>query len=340
MADAHREALKTLCRTCGKTLKKDSKSTNDLRPDILQYFFIDISSDTNDVHPCMICSSCISAIRNCKNRGSTPQLSPLQWIPHRENCNTCKTPKRGRPIRKKQTGRPPTEKPVWTREILDDIVATIPNVDIPREFDAEINPHLSLCICKICNEVARKPLILKKCEHFFCSNCIIPLIQGRSVGVQCPLCKEEVQFGDLTQSTYVSKMIESLLLPCKNRCGEKFTVFNIDNLRTHETNCTFSSYSKSTITLDDIFSLDGSKEIPREIEDATLHVLKQKMKVSTEPNKTIKLQSGGPRVSNSNKFFSFDLDIFSYNLDFVKSLGVNTMKTVHYLILIDIVHTV
>ena len=39
-------------------------------------------------------------------------------------------------------------------------------------------------------------------------------------------------------------------------------------------------------------------DIPREVEDAVLHVICQKMLKSTLPNNSISFKSGGPRVSN------------------------------------------
>ena len=57
------------------------------------------------------------------------------------------------------------------------------------------------------------------------------------------------------------------------------------------------STTKSETTLRDIYSITNNDEIPRDIEDAALHVIRHKIKNSNHPNKTIEFKSGGPRVS-------------------------------------------
>ena len=67
------------------------------------------------------------------------------------------------------------------------------------------------------------------------------------------------------------------------------------------------SMTTSEITLSDIFSLTASDEIPRNIEDAALHVIRHKIKNSSNPNKSIEFKSGRPRVrvyiKNIYKFY-------------------------------------
>lgn len=71
---------------------------------------------------------------------------------------------------------------------------------------------------------------------------------------------------------------------------------------THENECipentsTNSRNSSSELTVRDIFAMNEDSEIPRVLEDATLHIIKTKMAKSNLPNNSIEFKTGGPRV--------------------------------------------
>ena len=56
-----------------------------------------------------------------------------------------------------------------------------------------------------------------------------------------------------------------------------------------------TSMSLDSIKLSDIFSLDQTSELSRDMEDAALHIIKQKM--STSKSNIVKFPSGGPNYS-------------------------------------------
>jgi len=59
---------------------------------------------------------------------------------------------------------------------------------------------------------------------------------------------------------------------------------------------TSSSYENS-LSLSAIFDMSETTPIPRNIEDAALHIIKNKIAQSNLPNNTIEFKTGGPRVS-------------------------------------------
>ena len=56
----------------------------------------------------------------------------------------------------------------------------------------------------------------------------------------------------------------------------------------------FINKKSASYTISDIFELSESSEMPRIVEDATVHVMKCKMAKSK--SKTVQFPSGGPRV--------------------------------------------
>ena len=83
-------------------------------------------------------------------------------------------------------------------------------------------------------------------------------------------------------------MIENLQEVCKQGCGKLFKVTQLSERKKHQKTCqtttisssttlSVSSSSTSQINFSDIFALDSTSVIPRIIEDAALHVIKQKI---------------------------------------------------------------
>ena len=213
--------------------------------------------------------------------------------------------KGGRPIKKRSHGRRLTNEPCyWGQENFKKLVEECPvdsiTLDIStRHLDQGHNPHLNFCVCQLCEELIRRPILATDCEHQFCMNCLFPLLKGvAKKDSKCPICKHELTIDNLKVSKKIQLMTESLQIKCRKNCEILFNIKDIEQLKFHEgictdTNSSFSSNDSFTST--DIFNLMPDDPVPRNMEDAALHINKIKIAESTSP--TIKFLSGGPRLS-------------------------------------------
>ena len=136
-----------------------------------------------------------------------------------------------------------------------------------------------------------------KCEHSFCMKCTTPILQGKNTATtKCPKCFININaISDLLPSKQIYNLLDCLVMECIKNCGKTFKIK--DNTKEqHELQCTKTqkSYSANT-TLLDIFSLDEESHISRDMEDAALHIIRQKM--AKTASTTVEFKSGGPRVS-------------------------------------------
>ena len=65
----------------------------------------------------------------------------------------------------------------------------------------------------------------------------------------------------------------------------------------HEKSCiaTPTNLTREETTLSDLYKINNTSEISRNINDAVLHVIKKKMAQSKDPNKSISFKTGGPQ---------------------------------------------
>ena len=306
MATPHSLSLAHLCRICGEILSKRFFKVKEHYQRLVAAYLVDFSSDNPEIHPPHICHRCYSTMTNIELRQTTTQIKAMQWYHHTEgNCTTCnnkyKLCKGGRKPKKQKSGRPKEE--TWSREKIKLILETTPEDIVPAEyniatFPETLNPHLKLCTCSLCQNILRKPVLLTACQHCFCANCILRSIEGKSMTqTLCPICNMLILQNTIIPSTYINNIIQSLQVPCKYNCGQNFKIINIKEKDPHECVCHIKCFTKiKKITLDEIFAINDNSEITQDIEDATLHVLRQKMNKSTLPNKSIEFKSGGPRV--------------------------------------------
>ena len=296
--DQHIKYLKKLCRLCGGILSKDPVPVCKFIMQAKTAFHIDLSDDKPEVHPPMLCMRCYTIARNVNERETTTTLVIKKWQTHDESCS-CYGIKRGRRTKKVHTGRPSTENNIWTRPVLNILkdktpVDVLPNNILLQHFDSSRNPHINSCICKLCHNILRRPIIIRSCEHAFCLECLFPRIEGKSQKeVNCFTCNINFNNNDLQPSKLISNILTQLVLSCVKNCGAVFPVSDISAKTTHEKHCYFNQSSPTTVM--QILSLTPTKEISREIEDAALHVVKQKMAKTN--SRTIEFKSGGPRVS-------------------------------------------
>ena len=308
-ATDHADSLKKLCRLCATLLTKDTFEVSKYRDRLNRAFFIDTEADCEDNHPKRLCIRCYATILNIEKRGTTTTMKIQQWKPHDLNCEVCSSIKLlqmghrnpNRKTKKPKSGRPKKLEATWTRATSNLIIEKTPADTIPsfytiNDFKEHFNPHLVFISCNMCKNILRQPLNIIPCEHSFCLGCIIPKLEGKLISdAKCPECMIPITLDKIHPSVKLQSMLSSLKLECGKGCGELFKIDESSQKQEHEKICQIS-YSSET-TLSDLFSLDEDSEISRNVDDAVLHVIRQKMAKSTLPNKSITFKTGGPRVS-------------------------------------------
>ena len=93
-------------------------------------------------------------------------------------------------------------------------------------------------------------------------------------------------------------MVKTLMLSCKtwNTKHSPITEYSIYLIQEKEYSLSTTEQSQS-LSVADIFDLNEECKIPRLVEDATLHVSRTKISISSLPNKSIEVKTKGARVS-------------------------------------------
>ena len=178
------------------------------------------------------------------------------------------------------------------------LFSQIKSDDIPSEVklsdvnNTDINPYITLCCCNSCGEILKKPIKVVKCEHRFCLNCLAACLSGKyEEEPQCPVCKINILKADIIPSSDLQSLLSLLKIQCK-RCSKKFLIITHYNHYTkHMQNCSLDISPPSSLLVSDVFNVSNN-DISRSVEDATLHVLKKKMKLNPG-NSLIEFKTGG-----------------------------------------------
>ncbi|XP_065642258.1 uncharacterized protein LOC136073900 [Hydra vulgaris] len=298
MAEKHQQKLLRVCRICGNLTGRDSIKTSSRRERILNIFKINIAEDCLDVHPTQMCLKCNATMVNIENRGST-LLKPIPkaWLKCQTNVCDCVFGKVGRKP-KPNVGRPGIFKR-WTQITLNLFLESLPlplKQDQLSELNFLLNPHLTLCICKICEKIMHQPVMIKDCQRSFCSLCITLLIKGKlEKEAKCPICSS----------------------------------FIMDTYEVHDCQKDHLKSEHSTI-IDDFYKVNESSDVPRNIEAAVVHVIKQKLEHSKTT--TIEFSSGGPRP--------LCLTVTPKAYKESASCSISTLKKRHRLLMEEVNHQV
>ena len=343
MNSKHQETLLKLCRVCANLLGKKCYDVVQYTEDLRKVFYVNTSNDCRSIHPPNFCLKCYSAVLNSRKRGSTTTIIVFaNWTSHLDtNCEICKHHEdlksgiigKQKFISKKNVkkGRSSTNE-LWSQEKLNQILESSPKYNLPAnikytDFSLSDNPNLALCKCFLCNNILNQPVIIKGCEHVFCFLCLGAILRGQSIiNSTCPQCNQSIKVTDVTPSNYINNMVHLLTLSCK-KCTAKFVAATqFMEYTEHVEHCSANNISCSlntveTNSLSTIYSLTPESTIPRNLEDAALHVIKTKIAQSNLPNNAIKFKSGGPFVSISTfrsfVFMKIQFTVFHYIYFFV-----------------------
>ena len=199
---------------------------------------------------------------------------------------------------KKHPGGRPTSEKLWNQSVLNTLNQSIPldsvhpNIRI-ADLDEHTNTHISLCKCGLCADVIRRPVTISVCEHIFCFSCFAKYIKSKlELESFCPTCNINFKIANIKFSQHQKKLLDLLKVSCNT--GSKKVSINSDYelYIQHKIKCCGNSVDQPNTSLTEIFLPTDNSEIPRDIEDATLHVIKKKIAKSN--NNSIEFKSGGP----------------------------------------------
>ena len=218
---------------------------------ILKCFYIDVNKDNEHIHPKLFCHKCYSHLENISKRDTTAGRTFITWTKHDNiNCFSCQAPSRlkkgGRPRKRKHIGTP-SIKSTWTREDSSQLSKQI--TSNPSELppipllDPEINPCLDLCICKICNELLRTPVLNVNCQHVncqhvFCLRCLLARVEEQELNrIKCPLCivdiVETLKPTSFVAATTIEQILKKLRISCRKGCGKFFAIIDYPKVNEH-----------------------------------------------------------------------------------------------------------
>ena len=93
----------------------------------------------------------------------------------------------------------------------------------------------------------------------------------------CPTCNINFKIDNIKFSQHQKKLLDLLKVSC-NLCSKKFSINSDYELYIqHKSKCCENPMDQPNKSLTEIFKLTDDSEIPRDIEDATLHVIKKRL---------------------------------------------------------------
>ena len=164
-------------------------------------------------------------------RKTTIKLTPFsEWEPHSTNCQICNKVKllwkriigtQKLESKKVLLGRTKANTNIWTQSALENLKEItqpdlLPKKLTLKDFSPDINPHFHLCVCGICKNLLRKPVIMKSCQHVFCFLSLSSYLKSKSEdSTFCPTYSKHFSINDVSHSTHTYNMIKTLMLSYK-----------------------------------------------------------------------------------------------------------------------------
>ena len=95
-----------------------------------------------------------------------------------------------------------TKDSFWSQGFFDSLALQIKPIipataTLQEVSNEDLNPYASLCICKICSEIIKKPIKILICQQKFCLKCLMALLRGKTINEsQCPSWKIKISKTD------------------------------------------------------------------------------------------------------------------------------------------------
>lgn len=275
---------RSLCRLCGMLLRKVKGPVHDVHGDldevskgalrkmgckltswpevIVKVFKVDVTEDTEAVHPLSFCHRCWMAAIRGGGVCSFSRIRVPEWKPHSSPCHLCSPRKpsfqrTGRKRRKaipraqsmaKRTKwdhgdsigerralrhpvlrswrKPNTQREQWVRNIThcqkDHLSTKLISEKLPVDF-------LVSFTCLVCDHLLSDP-VQSPCGHLFCRSCIIKY--SYVLGPHCPACNLRCAPDDVTKpgEAFISALRSLPLLCPRGGCGKQV---RLDSFKTH-----------------------------------------------------------------------------------------------------------
>ena len=160
-------------------------------------------------------------------------------------------------------GRPKIGVKIWDRTLTEYLMKQCNDLGSINVKDFSHNTLTDLCICSICKDIIRRPVMLP-CQHSFCLMCLVGKYQGTSL-VLCPQCKEQSVPKDVKPSKIMEELLTRLVTE-KNK-------------------------------------LTATPPIVSSKAQEQMAVAVIRAKLADSKDKTIEFASGGPNVSNELQHF-------------------------------------
>ena len=268
--DLHCTNLDKLCRICRNLLGKNALAKENYITQLHSVFFINITKGLPCIHPSKICMKCYLLMNMASKRNSTISLKMYEiWCPNDDySCHARIAElskgalgKTKNTIKNDRRGRPTLSKLFWSQEDLDMLSAKCPPDNLPIDiensyFKEKWNPHLSICMCNICNitMLLRRPVVLKPCQHTFCFICIAKELRGEDKN-SAKYFKCSSQIYEITEHVVYEKLVIVLKMDCST-CQKLFSLDECDSFKLHTSKCVISASTANETKLTDIFKIN------------------------------------------------------------------------------------
>ena len=178
----HTEDLQNLCQICCQFLGKGSYCKEKHQKDIEHIFLINVKNDNPSLHPEKIWQKCYcimaAAIKRkstaIKRKSTMTTAAFKNWAEHNvQQCHICDrirlfqrgvlgTRKFGSKKKSKDRPKAETKDSFLSQRFFDSLAlqvkSIIPDTLTLQEVNSkDLNPHVSLCTCKICSKIIKKP---------------------------------------------------------------------------------------------------------------------------------------------------------------------------------------
>ena len=263
--ELHKKHIENKCKVCGNKPKgyKHNKNSDACQGILSSVFGLDVAAESDEIYPPVVCNSCYLTMRElekAKQKGAAraTNLVLYSWTPHREESCPCSMVSRGgKPVKKKRKleikGRPSSE------NINHAVMSKIAEFNIAPYIDSPLLPTYFLpnsmlddLICQRCACIPNQSVEVLTCRHFLCAQCILSVCETNTPLYCCttsPITAHQLSL----PSPLVVKLLDSLLVQCKNGCGE---IMELKHLKNHlKSNCTTIEIPPpSKITVDNLLN--------------------------------------------------------------------------------------